>query len=133
MARDDEMECSPASMEESVRKTYAKTRRMHIIFKSLCFVVFVMGVFLAEWQGDIFWVGLGFIGAVACAVLLMLNWKCPRCRSSFHRYSGGANVFCGGCGVRVSGEPFLCPECGDMVNQQGFGMKYCPKCGVRLR
>jgi len=133
MPRDDEMSGPLPPTDEWVLKAYASIRRKDILYKILFFAVGAPGMFLA-WRSDgIFWLALWFAWSGVLYLLLWRNSKCPRCRSTFWRYFGGANLFCSGCRARVSDGTFLCPECGDMVDQWWFGMKYCPKCGVRLR
>jgi len=133
MPRDDEMGDTLPLTDKGVLKAYASIRRKDIFYVILFFAVGIPGMFLMVWSGNIFWGALWVVWCGVCNLLLWRNSKCPRCRSSLYRYLGGANLFCSGCRARVSDGTFLCPECGDMVNQWWFGMKYCPKCGVRLR
>ncbi len=99
-----------------------------------CFLVVLLALALSREQGQLCGTALILLGLVPIAILnwlMVKNWRCPRCEDSLWFYLGGTNRYCGRCGKENAIGRLMCSY-GWHRTTPMLGLRFCPKCGVRL-
>ena len=118
-------------------EAFHHTVRRQTIYEWLvlpCFLVGLLAAALLREQWPL--AGAAFILLTVVPIgilnwLMVKNWRCPRCADSLRFFFGGTNRYCGRCGKENAMGRLRCSH-GRHRTTSMFGLRFCPKCGVRL-